>query len=145
MFNISFGEILVFVIIALIILGPEKLPQTLRSTMIKYRQFKNTLNKIQQDFENELELAELKSLMDEELKKIRENEEKLKLQLTQMQNEIDQLNQDLSISDSKPVYPKIYQYSPDKFYMVPYCTHPNLRVGINKEYEIKRYDIGKVA
>ncbi|HCK30651.1 MAG TPA: twin-arginine translocase subunit TatB, partial [Acinetobacter ursingii] len=31
MFNISFGELFAFGIIALIILGPEKLPQTLRT------------------------------------------------------------------------------------------------------------------
>ncbi|MEK7739752.1 MAG: twin-arginine translocase subunit TatB, partial [Pseudomonadota bacterium] len=55
MFNISFGELLAFAVIALIILGPEKLPQTLRVGLLKYRALKNNLNKIQLELENELE------------------------------------------------------------------------------------------
>lgn len=89
MFNISFGELFAFGIIALIVLGPEKLPQTLRTVLFKYRAIKNHLNKIQNDLENELELIELKRIMHEELQKIKQNEEQLKQQLALMQQEIE--------------------------------------------------------
>ena len=57
MFNISFGELLAFAVIALIILGPEKLPQTLRVGLLKYRALKNNLNKIQLELVHFLTLA----------------------------------------------------------------------------------------
>lgn len=89
MFNISFGELLAFAIIALIILGPEKLPHTLRRVLLKYRAVKNQISKIQNDIENELDLIELKRVMQEELQKIKQNEEQLKQQLALMQQEIE--------------------------------------------------------
>ncbi|WP_151768518.1 Sec-independent protein translocase protein TatB [Acinetobacter oleivorans] len=91
MFNISFGELLAFAIIALIILGPEKLPHTLRSVLLKYRAVKNQISKIQNDIENELDLFELKRVMQEELQKIKQNEEQLKQQLALMQQEIENI------------------------------------------------------
>jgi len=89
MFNISFGEILFFGIIALIILGPEKLLQTLSSIFVKYRKLKMQIDKIQTDLENELELIELKKMMQVELQKIKDSEAELKQQLNLMQQELE--------------------------------------------------------
>jgi len=114
MFNISFGELLAFAVIALIILGPEKLPQTLRVGLLKYRTLKNNLNKIQLELENELELLELKRIMQEELLKIKQNEELLKQQLAQMQHEIQSVHSAVAIAHQVPPYPThdyVYQIS----------------------------------
>ncbi|KQW87567.1 Sec-independent protein translocase protein TatB [Acinetobacter guillouiae] len=114
MFNISFGELLAFAVIALIILGPEKLPQTLRVGLLKYRALKNNLNKIQLELENELELLELKRIMQEELLKIKQNEELLKQQLAQMQHEIQSVHSAVAIAHQVPPYPThdyVYQIS----------------------------------
>lgn len=97
MFNISFGELLAFAIIALIILGSEKLPHTLRSVLLKYRAVKNQISKIQNDIENELDLIELKRVMQEELQKIKQNEEQLKQQLALMQKEIENVQTSVSV------------------------------------------------
>lgn len=139
MFNISFGEIFVFLVIALIILGPEKLPQTLRSVMVKYQNFRKTLNKIQQDFENELEIIELKQLMDQELKKIKENEEKLKAQLMQMQQDIDYFNKDTRAEKTKhdkPALAIIYIFVVDQ--------HPS-HVPYRKDFFSELKEVKKVA
>ena len=89
MFNISFGEILIFAIIALIILGPEKFPLAVRSAMQKYQKLKTSMNNIQQQFEHELELIELKQLMHTELERIKHSEQELKATLAKMQQELD--------------------------------------------------------
>jgi sec-independent protein translocase protein TatB len=91
MFNISFAEILVFLSLALIILGPEKLPQALNTTLAYYRKLKTSLHHLQHSLERELELAELQQLMHVELNKIQQNEQYLKAQLAQMQDEIGRL------------------------------------------------------
>ncbi|MCY6411576.1 Sec-independent protein translocase protein TatB [Acinetobacter sp. VNH17] len=126
MFNISFGELLAFAVIALIILGPEKLPQTLRSVLIKYRAIKNQLNKIQNDLENELELIELKRIMQEELQKIKQNEEQLKQQLAQMQQDIESVQNTKAVKDKiKPQHTQYYLYqSANDGLKVPFLIHP---------------------
>lgn len=126
MFNISFGELLAFAVIALIILGPEKLPQTLRSVLIKYRAIKNQLNKIQNDLENELELIELKRIMQEELQKIKQNEEQLKQQLAQMQQDIESVQNTKAVADKiKPQQTQYYLYqSANDGLKAPFLIHP---------------------
>ena len=125
MFNISFGELFAFGIIALIILGPEKLPQTLITVLFKYSAIKNHLNKIQNDLENELELIELKRIMQEELQKIKQNEEQLKQQLALMQQEIENVQSTVSLEQrTKATYTTDYVYiqSDDKL-RTPFLTH----------------------
>ena len=111
MFNVSFGEILFFGIIALIVLGPEKFPQALRSALLKYRHFKSLMNKVQQDIEQELELIELKQFLQEELDRIKKTEDELKAILQQMQNKIDEQHHAMMqpISSLTPKT-RIYQY-----------------------------------
>lgn len=109
MFNVSFGEIFAFSIIALIILGPEKFPQILRQAMLKYRRFKSLLHKVQQDIEEELELAELKQFMQQELQRIKENEAQLQASLLEMQAKIDQQQHEINVQVQKN---KIYLYAP---------------------------------
>ncbi|HCO08399.1 MAG TPA: twin-arginine translocase subunit TatB [Acinetobacter ursingii] len=126
MFNISFGELFAFGIIALIILGPEKLPQTLRTVLFKYRAIKNHLNKIQNDLENELEVIELKRIMQEELQKIKQNEEQLKQQLAQMQQDIESVQNTKAVADKiKPQQTQYYVYqSANDGLKAPFLIHP---------------------
>lgn len=125
MFNISFGELLAFAIIALIILGPEKLRHTLRSVLLKYRAVKNQISKIQNDIENELDLIELKRVMQEELQKIKQNEEQLKQQLALMQQEIENVQTTVSIEQktkAQRINDYIYTRSQDEL-KTPFLAH----------------------
>jgi len=125
MFNISFGELLAFAIIALIILGPEKLPHALRTVLLKYRAVKNQISKIQNDIENELDLIELKRVMQEELQKIKQNEEQLKQQLALMQQEIENVQTSVSIEQktkAQRINDYIYTRSQDGL-KTPFLTH----------------------
>ncbi|HCJ0465421.1 TPA: twin-arginine translocase subunit TatB [Acinetobacter baumannii] len=125
MFNISFGELLAFAIIALIILGPEKLPHTLRSVFLKYRAVKNQISKIQNDIENELDLIELKRVMQEELQKIKQNEEQLKQQLALMQQEIENVQTSVFTEQktkARRINDYIYTRSQDEL-KTPFLAH----------------------
>src|SRR5690606_18825809 len=109
MFNVSFGEIFAFSVIALIVLGPEKFLQVLRQVMLKYRNFKSLMNKVQQDIEEELELAELKQFMQQELQRIKDNEAQLQISLLEMQAKIDQQQHELNVQVQKK---QTYLYEP---------------------------------
>ena len=84
MFDFSFYEMLVFGIIALIVLGPEKLPQAVRTVGTYYSKFRRTVGTLKAEMEAELDLAETRQLMQKELEKIR-------LAEAEMQKEMDEL------------------------------------------------------
>lgn len=69
MFGMSFAEIIIIAVIAVIFLGPDKLPDA----MVKFARFfklvKQTVNTAKSSFESEVKIAELR----EDAKKYREN------------------------------------------------------------------------
>lgn len=60
MFGLSFSELLVIAVIAVLFLGPEKLPETLVKMARFFKSFKNTINDAKSSFEQEIKLQELK-------------------------------------------------------------------------------------
>ena len=68
MFGISMPEITVILIIAIIVLGPEKLPKVLVELAKYFKVIKKTINDAKSSFDQELRIAELK----EDAKKYKE-------------------------------------------------------------------------
>ena len=60
MFGMSFGEILIIAVIAILFIGPDKLPEAMVKIAKFFRSFKNTVNETKETIEQELHLAELK-------------------------------------------------------------------------------------
>ena len=60
MFGMSLGEIFVIVIIAILFVGPDKLPDALVKIAKFFRSFKNTINEAKDSFEKELQIKELR-------------------------------------------------------------------------------------
>ncbi|GEA10204.1 Sec-independent protein translocase protein TatB [Alteromonas sp. KUL49] len=59
MFDIGFWEILVISVLALLILGPERLPGAIRSTMKTVRGVRNVASGFKQEVEHQLRVHEL--------------------------------------------------------------------------------------
>ncbi|MFC3122356.1 Sec-independent protein translocase protein TatB [Agaribacter flavus] len=59
MFDIGFWELLVIGVIALVVLGPERLPGAIRSTMETVRSIKNVANGFKQEVSYQLKTHEL--------------------------------------------------------------------------------------
>ena len=59
MFDVGFWELLVIGVLALLVLGPERLPGALRSTIKTVRTVKNTMNGFKDEVERQLRLQEL--------------------------------------------------------------------------------------
>ncbi len=92
MLNIGFSELLLFGIIALIVLGPDKLPTAVRTAGRWYARLRFMLGNLQQDIEKELQLSELREHMQQELDRIKLIEANMQVQLNQMSGEIAELN-----------------------------------------------------
>lgn len=93
MLNIGFSELLMFGIIALVILGPDKLPTAVRTAGRWYARLRHMVGNLQQDIEKELQLAELREHMEQELARIKTIEAQMQAQLDQMSEELTELNQ----------------------------------------------------
>lgn len=59
MFDIGFWELLLIAIIALVVLGPERLPTAIRSTAKFIAQAKRMVNSVKDELNNELRVQEM--------------------------------------------------------------------------------------
>jgi len=65
MFDVGFWEIAVISVIALIILGPERLPRAARSMGLWVGKARRMLAEVKRDIDRELDASELKNIKDE--------------------------------------------------------------------------------
>src|SRR5690554_6569445 len=87
MLNIGMTELLIFGIIALLVLGPEKLPEAARFVGKWYGKIKRMVSNVQNDIDRELRLSELREQMQQEMARIQELEAKMQAQMSEMKNE----------------------------------------------------------
>ena len=88
MFDIGFSEIFLFGVIALIVLGPEKLPQAARTAGKWYAKLRRTVSTIQSEIEAELDLAETRQQMQDELANIRKAKADMTREMAEMRGSI---------------------------------------------------------
>ena len=62
MFDIGFSEIVVIAVVALVVLGPEKLPKTARTLGHLFGRLQRYVNDVKADIKREVELDELRKL-----------------------------------------------------------------------------------
>ena len=93
MFDIGFSELLLFGVIALIVLGPETLPQAARTAGQWYAKLRRTVSTLQSEIEAELDLAETRQQMQNELAKIRQTESDMKRELAEMRGSMQKFEQ----------------------------------------------------
>ncbi len=60
MFGMSFGEILIIAIIAILFLGPDKLPEAMVKIAKFFKSFKKSVHEVKESIEQEIHLEELK-------------------------------------------------------------------------------------
>lgn len=93
MFNLGLFELGLFGVIALIILGPEKLIITARTLGKWYGHFRRMSARLQSELVSELELTEVQNALKAEIDEIRASEAKLKTQIQQLQTKLYQAEQ----------------------------------------------------
>mgnify|MGYP006194950717 FL=1 len=87
MLDVGMSELLVFGIIALLVLGPDKLPQAARFVGKWYGKVKRLVNNVQNDLDRELRLSELREQMQKEMQRINELEQKMQVQMTELEQQ----------------------------------------------------------
>lgn len=62
MFDIAFSEMLIIAVVALVVLGPEKLPKVARTAGLLLGRLQRYVNDVKSDINREMQLDELKKL-----------------------------------------------------------------------------------
>jgi sec-independent protein translocase protein TatB len=65
MFDVGFSEIVVIAVVALVVIGPEKLPKTARTLGVLFGRLQRYVGDVKADINRELELDELRKLQRE--------------------------------------------------------------------------------
>ena len=86
MLNLGMTEIFCFAVIALLVLGPDKLPEAARFVAKWYGKIKKFINNIQNEIDRELRLSEFREEMQKEIDKITELERRMQQQLEALKN-----------------------------------------------------------
>lgn len=84
MLNVGISEFLVFAVIALLVLGPDKLPEALRFVSRWYSKGKRFISNVQNDIDHELRVSELKDQMQKEMQRIAVLEQKMQTQMQEL-------------------------------------------------------------
>ena len=100
MFDIGFSELVVIAIVALVVIGPEKLPKVARTLGLLLGRAQRYVNDVKSDINREMQLDELKKLQSQVTDSARSLEESVRQEYdsarstfqTPVQSAIDELN-----------------------------------------------------
>lgn len=95
MFDIGFAEIIIIGVVALLVIGPERLPGTIRTASLYLNRLRRGFNEIKQEVQQELH-------NDEVMRELRESSEQFKQETQalgqELKNSADQLTEATSIN-----------------------------------------------
>jgi len=98
MFDVSFSELVVIAIVALIVIGPERLPKVARTLGALAGRMQRYVAQVKEEVNREVRFQELQQLQDEIKETATKTQDKL-------QRNADALTQDLDFGDSVPNHP----------------------------------------
>jgi len=114
MFDIGFSELVVIAIVALIVIGPERLPKVARTLGHLFGRMQRYVNDVKADISREMELEELKKMqssMEEAARSMRESVDSVNKEVSAAGGELNKLAQSVQpVPDTYPDPP--YQEPP---------------------------------
>ncbi|NYF35962.1 Sec-independent protein translocase protein TatB [Stenotrophomonas sp. JAI102] len=96
MFDIGFSELLVIAVVALVVLGPERLPKAARFAGLWVRRARSQWDSVKQELERELHAEEIKRQFDDVKSSVRDTESQLRASGEAVRREAEQMRQDLA-------------------------------------------------
>ncbi|MBI5922125.1 MAG: twin-arginine translocase subunit TatB [Betaproteobacteria bacterium] len=100
MFDVGFSELVVIALVALIVIGPERLPKVARTIGILLGRLQRYVNDVKSDINREIQLDELKKLQEQVASETREFETSLHQEMHSVEST---LNQSIAPPDNAPV------------------------------------------
>ncbi|HIT96897.1 MAG TPA: twin-arginine translocase subunit TatB [Candidatus Aphodousia faecavium] len=104
MFDLGFTEILVIGVVALVVLGPEKMPEVARAAGRFFAKVQGYITQVKGEFERESQLSEIKKLREEftsSAEGLRRSVTEVQTTLTQEANDVNHALDDLTSRDNQ--------------------------------------------
>jgi sec-independent protein translocase protein TatB len=106
MFDIGFSEIMVIAVVALIVIGPERLPRTARMLGHLLGRLQRYVNEVKADINREMELDELRRLQREVKGAAGEFEQSMRSMATEAQSTARSIEQELNTAATASSQPR---------------------------------------
>jgi sec-independent protein translocase protein TatB len=95
MFDIGFSELLVIAVVALIVIGPERLPKVARTLGHLFGRMQRYVNDVKADISREMELEELKKMQSSMEDAARSFQSSVGKEMSDAEGELNKLTQDV--------------------------------------------------
>ena len=96
MFDIGFSELVVIAVVALIVIGPERLPRTARMLGHLFGRLQRYVNEVKADINREMELDELRRLQHEVKGAASEFEQSVRTAATDLESGVKNVERELN-------------------------------------------------
>jgi sec-independent protein translocase protein TatB len=96
MFDIGFSEIVVIAVVALVVIGPERLPKTARTLGHLFGRLQRYVNEVKADINRDMELDELRKLQREVQGAAREFEQSVNAAASSVQSGVRNVERELN-------------------------------------------------
>lgn len=100
MFDIGFSELLLIAVVALVVLGPERLPKAARFAGLWVRRARNQWDSVKQELERELHAEELKRNLQDVRQSMQQAEAGLRDQAGQVRDGADAFKREVELPES---------------------------------------------
>ncbi|MCK5893579.1 MAG: twin-arginine translocase subunit TatB [Endozoicomonadaceae bacterium] len=102
MFDIGFFELLVVVVVALIVLGPERLPVAIKVSAVWVGRLRRTVQSIQQEIEKEINMDEVRRDIHNEsvMAELKKSRDRVQKEVEDLNRQIDAAEDTSTLSDS---------------------------------------------
>ena len=125
MFDIGFSELLIIAVITLIVMGPERLPETVRTISLWLGRMKQMLSSARQELENEVGMDDIRRQLHNEkiMRDLNETKDELETSFTEtkaaLNKELSDTKADLSKELSEDLDRDISAATPDALAAAP--------------------------
>jgi sec-independent protein translocase protein TatB len=102
MFDVGFSEIVVIAVVALVVIGPEKLPKTARTLGVLFGRLQRYVGEVKADISRELELEELRKLQNEMQSTAQELKQSVETAAKSVESGIRDVERDLNAAGTDP-------------------------------------------
>lgn len=86
----SSGELILIGLVALIVIGPERLPRVARAAGILLGRLQRYVNDVKADINREMQIAELKKMQDDVVTQVRDMEQSVNAQLQTVEKDLNE-------------------------------------------------------
>jgi sec-independent protein translocase protein TatB len=131
MFDIGFTELMIIVVVALIVIGPERLPKVARTLGHLFGRMQRYVNDVKADINREMELDELRKLQASVQDAARSIEESVSREISATETELQKIADTTPPAENPPDNPPAQQAPVQAVPAAPPAAESQLELGLD--------------